>query len=181
MLLSVSFRDSKVRTGKIDASDISPAIINWAKLVHYAWLVARHFEMENSVFLSSHELLCIEGPLLALAGIIDTERRDFKVTFFINETHIKKSENCGLPMVAMTKLGQRIIGIAATLFGTINLTGERKGTDVQCKIVSHNVRIEGQFEEDEGEIEIAKKWSDDQKNGIIKRYENEMLVIDLHE
>ena len=84
-------------------------------------------------------------------------------------------------MVAMTKLGQKIVGIAATLFGMINLTGERNGTDVQCEIVSHDVKIEGQYDADESDIEMAKKWSEKQKKDIIEQYEDKMLTIDLHE
>lgn len=181
LLLSANFQNAKVRTGKIAASDISPAIINWAKLVDYAWLVARHFEMEDSLSISSHELLSIEGPLLALAGIIDPQRRDFRLTFWLNEANVEQGEKCGIPMVAMTKLGQKIVGIAATLFGMINLTGERNGTDVQCEIVSHDVKIEGQYDADESDIEMAKKWSEKQKKDIIEQYEDKMLTIDLHE
>ncbi|MHB1403855.1 MAG: hypothetical protein ACYCWB_15805 [Thiobacillus sp.] len=181
LLLSARFQNSSVRTGKIDASSISPTLISWAKLVHYAFIVARHFEMENNLSITSHELLSIEGPLLALAGILDPQRRDFKVTFCINEAHVKQGEKCGLPMVAMTKLGQRIVGIAATLFGTINLSGDSDGTDVECEVVSHDIKIEDQYQADVGDIVTAKKWSEEQKVNIIKRYKNEMLVVDLHD
>ncbi|MCL4472416.1 MAG: hypothetical protein M1455_00540 [Actinobacteria bacterium] len=177
IVLSTKLNDEKVGSGVINIGPgFSPTMKEWAKLVQRAWIVARHFELDKQLALNTRELSQHEGPLLTMAGFLDHQRRDFRLTFWMKESDSLQGKECCIPLVAMTNLGQQIVGLAAGLIGMINLTGEKKDNEVQCEVVTHDVRIESQYVGDD--IEEAKAESEKMKERVNEKY-SEMHIIQL--
>ena len=175
--LSTKLNNERVGSGEIKIDQkLSPTAIKWANLVERAWTIARYFEMDSDLSLSAHDLSQHEGPMLTMSGFLDYQRRDFKLTFWTHESSSLQGMECCIPVVAMTNLGEKIVGMAAGLIGTINLTGEKKEDEIQCEVVTNDVRIVDQYVGDDAVEALAE--SEGMKERVIEKYKD-MDIIEL--
>lgn len=113
----ILFRDKKIEGSALSGEFIYPnEVILEAQLIEIAWIVSRHFDIQENVVVPIKELL--DQKLLPIAyEILNNEKVKFQAKYWLEKNESHESREIYTPNVLPVELGEYILCFSLVVIG----------------------------------------------------------------
>jgi len=139
--IEMLFEGNRISAGSLVSGGVpAKPLVDWAALIEQAWVVARHFEIEQEIRVSVAKLARMRTQLLLLHSILSPDPTYLRVTFWLDEEPEKPHTNWCFPLAAECTLGGNVVQVAAAAIGVIHPTGGIDGPRREFRLETTDVR-----------------------------------------